>query len=329
MLIWVLVLGVVLAAIMAFSLTSGKTRAFSGKLAITDSADQRLLGSAASLTQRLLTVHANDLANAALSPATPGGNGNFEGNYSDGTSQGTGRVDYAQLIQRQADAIFCNRPGQSGVKTVVAFSPTACGAPAGMDVTPVQTTGTPTGGTVIEAPYAVSQTTDGGTSKVVQGSLKFVLGAVPVSAYALYQGGDARLGTDVSVNGPAYVLGNATLNGLFSASTLDVSGCAAPGAGCQPSATVHFGDGQVVQAMGLVPTPAHPCIDSGCLGGTLTPGVAGDSSPQFQTLTTPLAYIGLPNFDRVKLGIADNGDQRIARVCQVNRAAGRRSAGVA
>jgi hypothetical protein len=310
-LIWVLVLGVVLAAIMAFSLTSGKTRAFSGKLAITDSNDQRLLRSASTYTQRLLTVHANDLANAALhvSPASPGGN--YTGNYGGTTPQGV--ADYARLIQQQADAIFCNRPAQTGVKTVVAFSDTACGVPAGVDVTPLQTTRTPTGGAVIDAPYVVSQTADDGASKVVQGRLKFVLGAAPVSAYALYQGGDASLGADVSVNGPAYVLGNATLNGLFSASTLAVSGCAAPGPGCQPSTEVHFGGGQVVQAMGLVPTPAHPCIDSGCLGGTLSPGVTGDTSTQFQTLTQPLAYIGLPqDFDRVKLGIADNGDQRIA-----------------
>ncbi|WP_407543171.1 hypothetical protein Q0M94_24420 (plasmid) [Deinococcus radiomollis] len=310
MLIWVLVLGVVLAAIMAFSLTSGKTRAFSGKLAITDSNDQRLLGDANSSTQRVLTVHANELANAVLQPASPAGNGNYQGNYNNTTPQGG--VDYAGLIQQQADAIFCNRHAQAGVKTIVAFSPTVCGVRAGADMAPVQTTGTPTGGTVVDAPYVVSQTTDDGASKVIQGSLKFVLGAVPVSAYALYQGGDATLGADVSVTGPAYVLGNATLRGLFTASTLDVSGCAAPGAGCQPSAAVHFGDGQVVQAMGLVPTPAHPCIDSGCLGGTLAPGVTGDTSPQFQALTNPLANIGLPDFDRVKLGIADNGDQRIA-----------------
>jgi hypothetical protein len=303
-LIWVLVLGVVLAAIMAFSLTSGKTRAFSGKLAITDSADQRLLGNASSSTQRLLTVHANDLASAALHLLP-------NGNYSGATPQGG--ADYARLIQQQADAIFCNRPAQTGVKTVVAFSNTACGVQTGLDVTPMQTTGTPTGGTVIDAPYVVSQTTEDGASKIVQGSLKFVLGPAPISAYALYQGGDASLGADVSVNGPAYVLGNVTLRGLFSASSLGVSGCAAPGPGCQPSAEVHFGDGQVVQAMGLVPTPSHPCIDSGCLGGTLSPGVTGDASTQFQTLTQPLAYIGLPqDFDRVKLGIADNGDQRIA-----------------
>ena len=312
MLIWVLVLGVVLAAIMAFSLTSGKTRAFSGKLAITDSADQRLLGNAGSSTQRLLTVHANDLANAALQPTSFAGNGNGNHYGFINNPAAHGGLDYAGLIQQQADAIFCNRPAQEGVRTVVAFSPTVCGVQAGVDVTPVQTTPTPTGGTVIDAPYVVSQTTTDGASKVVQGSLRFVLGDAPVSAYALYQGGDATLGADVSVNGPAYVLGNATLNGLFSASTLDVSGCAAPGAGCQPSSSVHFGDGQVVQAMGLVPTPAHPCISSGCLGGTLAPGVTGDTSPQFQTLTQPLAYIGLPDFDRVRLGIADNGDQRIA-----------------
>ena len=309
-LIWVLVLGVVLAAIMAFSLTSGKTRAFSGKLAITDSNDQLLLSNASSSTQRLLTVYANDLANAALQPASFTGNGNHYGFVNNPAAHGG--VDYAGLIQQQADAIFCNRPAQARVRTIVAFSPTVCGVQAGVDVTPVQTTGTPTGGMVVDAPYVVSQTTDDGASKVIQGSLKFVLGAAPISAYALYQGGDASLGADVSVSGPAYVLGNATLNGLFSASTLDVSGCAAPGPGCQPSLAVHFGDGQGVQAMSLVPTPAHPCIDSGCLGGTLTPGVTGDTSPQFPTLTNPLAYIGLPDFDRVKLGIADNGDQRIA-----------------
>ena len=296
-LIWVLVLGVLMAALTSFALSSGRNRVLSAQVSATDTRDQLLLNDADLYAQRLLAVHASDLASAAArqQPALPGG---------------TSGVLVTSALQEQADQLFCRKFQQPGVTARVAFSPRACGSEVSSPPDSPTVTATGQGGQLVSAPYSVTLTTSGGAQRVQRGLLRYVTGGVPVSGYALYQSADATLTGDLSVTGPSYVLGEATLLGTFTTTSLGVSGCAVPGADCTGPGGLHFGDGTYRAPMSLVPSAAHPCVASGCVTGTVNPAETGDA-----LLATNGAPLIFPAFDHVILGVGSTGEQRVT-LCQ-------------
>ncbi|GGR09926.1 hypothetical protein [Deinococcus ruber] len=299
MLIWVLVLGVVLAALTAFALSSARNRSVSAAVATAETRNRMLLNNVDSYAQRLLNVHADQLA-SAVAPLTYSA---FRG-HADTLDASM----VARHLQEQADSTFCERLSQTGATSRVAFSDHVCGQATSVTVALPSVTATSTGGSLVAAPYAVVSTTPTGAQSTSRGVLRFVTGTAPVSAYALYRGGDAVLAADVRVLGPSYVQGAATLQGEFTSTTLAVSGCTVPGGYCQAQGGLRFGDGQVRSSMALVPSAGHPCLTSGCLSGTLTSPVTVEA---LQSVTPRILSVLLPNFNRVLLGLGNSGEQRI------------------